>query len=82
MIQYDKIAWQTSNISSQGQFPKAEYTGKVHYYLKLSNCVQATVVGYESVLKVIASRLGITLGLPVLKYTGKRTTVVVHKTVQ
>lgn len=72
MKDYTYLQWMYSSSSSGGQYLKAvdEYGDKKYYY-KLSDYSYGTFRSHESVLEVISSRLGINLGLPVLKYTGE-----------
>ena len=71
MKDYRHLVWSFSSNSSGGQYLKSEavINGKKYYY-KLSDFRYGTFFSHESVLEVITSRLGILLGLPVLKYTG------------
>lgn len=76
---YRNLNWQKSSASSTGgQYLKAEklVDGK-RYYLKLSDFSYGTFLSHEAVLEVIASRLGILLGFPVLKYTGSMAKVMI-----
>lgn len=68
---YTNLIWTFSSNSNGGQYLKSEYIKNgVKYYLKLSDYLYGSFNSHESVLEVIASRLGSCLGLPVLKYTG------------
>ena len=73
MKDYTDLQWTYSSSSSGGQYLKSEKTvnGKLYYY-KLSDYFYGTFRSHESALEVFTSRLGIYLGLPVLKYTGSR----------
>jgi len=78
MRDYRHLVWSFSSSSSGGQYLKSEtvISGKKYYY-KLSDFRYGTFFSHESVLEVIASRLGILLGLPVLKYTGNSAKILI-----
>lgn len=72
MKDYRNLIWNFSSNSSGGQYLKSEKNDSngIKYYYKLSDFGYMGFQSHEAVLEVIASRLGIALGLPVLKYTG------------
>ncbi len=71
MKDYRFLQWNYSSSSSGGTYLKSEYilSGRKYYY-KLSDFRMGRFTGCETVIEVIASRLGEYLGFPVLKYTG------------
>lgn len=78
MKDYTNLLWMYSSGSSGGQYLKAvEETNGKKYYYKLSDYFYGTFRSHESVLEVISSRLGIKLGLPVLKYTGEQARILI-----
>ena len=65
------LKWSYSSSSSGGTYLKSEHiSGGKKYYYKLSDFRQRRFSGCETVIEVIASRLGEYLEFPVLKYTG------------
>lgn len=65
------LKWSYSSSSSGGTYLKSEYgSGSNKVYFKLPDFKQGRFTGCETVIEVIASRLGTFLGFPVLKYMG------------
>ena len=81
MKDYRHLVWSFSSSSSGGQYLKSEavISGKKYYY-KLSDFRYGTFFSHESVLEVIASRLGILLGLPDAEHTDIMGVIALHAT--
>lgn len=76
---YRHLKWCFSSNSSGGQYLKSEaIVNNKKYYYKISDFRYGMFFSHESVLEVIASRLGLLLGFPVLKYTGNMARIVIN----
>jgi hypothetical protein len=67
MIDYTRLQWLYGQSTSDGQYLKTQDN---KYYYKLSDYCYGSFTSHESMLEVVASRVGSELGLPVLKYSG------------